>query len=66
MRVHCDTSIVTQDLFRHLRDDTMSKDESLLLDYTRFVDEVTSDASKDAEAFTDAIDIIDEQGVSRT
>ena len=63
MRVHCDTSIVTQDLFRHLREHTMSKDESLLLDYTRFVDEVTSDASKDAEAFTDAIDIIDEQGV---
>ena len=39
-------------------------DERLLLDYTRFVDEVTSDASKDAEAFIDAIDIIDEQGVA--
>jgi|TARA_B110000503_G_C7081821_1_gene385504 NTP pyrophosphatase (non-canonical NTP hydrolase) len=38
-------------------------DESLLLDYTRFVDEVTSDASKDSTAFSDALDIIDEQGV---
>ena len=41
----------------------MDKDESLLLDYTRFVDEVTSDASKDSEEFTDALDIIDEAGV---
>ena len=38
-------------------------DNELLLDYTRFVDEVTSDASKDAEAFIDAIDMVDEQGV---
>ena len=35
-------------------------DTELLLDYTRFVDEVTSDASKDSEAFTDALDIIEE------
>ena len=40
-------------------------DEALLLDYTRFVDEVTSDSSKDAQAFNDALDIIDEtSGVS--
>ena len=41
---------------------TMS-DERLLLDYTRFVDEVTSDASKNPDDFQDALDIIDEQGV---
>lgn len=35
-------------------------DERLLLDYTRFVDEVTSDESKDPQAFQDALDIIDE------
>ena len=35
-------------------------DERLLLDYTRFVDEVTSDESKDPQAFSDALDIIDE------
>jgi len=40
-------------------------DETLLLDYTRFVDEVTSDESKDPQAFNDALDIIDEtSGVS--
>jgi NTP pyrophosphatase (non-canonical NTP hydrolase) len=40
-------------------------DETLLLDYTRFVDEVTSDASKDAQEFNDALDIIDEtSGIS--
>lgn len=38
-------------------------DENLLIDYTRFVDEVTSDESKDPEAFGDALDIIDENGV---
>ena len=39
--------------------------EELLLDYTRFVDEVTSDESKDPQAFADALDIIDEtSGVS--
>jgi NTP pyrophosphatase (non-canonical NTP hydrolase) len=35
-------------------------DNELLLDYTRFVDEVTSDASKDSAAFTEALDIIEE------
>ena len=35
-------------------------DERLLLDYARFVDEVNSDESKDAQAFSDALDIIDE------
>ncbi len=39
-------------------------DERLLLDYTRFVDEVTSDESKDSQAFSDALDIIDEQGLA--
>ena len=40
-------------------------DETLLLDYTRFVDEVTSDASKDAQEFNDALEIIDEtSGIS--
>ena len=35
-------------------------DERLLLDYARFVDEVTSEESKDPQAFSDALDIIDE------
>ena len=35
-------------------------DTELLLDYTRFVDEVTSDASKDSESFVEALDIIEE------
>ena len=35
-------------------------DERLLEDYTRFVDAVTSDESKDSEAFNTALDIIDE------
>ena len=35
-------------------------DERLLLDYTRFVDEVTSEESKDPQAFSDALAIIDE------
>jgi NTP pyrophosphatase (non-canonical NTP hydrolase) len=35
-------------------------DEELLVDYTRFVDEVTSDESKDPQAFSDSLDIIDE------
>jgi len=40
-------------------------DENLLLDYVRFVDEVTSEESKDPQAFNDALDIIDEtSGVS--
>jgi len=38
----------------------MSNDTELLLDHTRFVDEVTSDASKDSEAFVEALDIIEE------
>ena len=41
------------------------KDETLLVDYIRFVDEVTSEASKDPQEFTDALDIIDEtSGIS--
>ena len=36
------------------------QDENLLLDYVRFVDEVTSDESKDPQAFSDSLDIIDE------
>jgi len=39
------------------------KDPELLYDYVEFVDEVTSKASKDPEEFSDALDIIDEQGV---
>ena len=35
-------------------------DERLLLDYARFVDEVTSEESKAPQAFSDALDIIDE------
>jgi NTP pyrophosphatase (non-canonical NTP hydrolase) len=36
------------------------QDETLLLDYVRFVDEVTSEESKDPQAFSDSLDIIDE------
>ena len=36
------------------------KDETLLVDYIRFVDEVTSVASKDPQEFSDSLDIIDE------
>ena len=39
-------------------------DKDFLLDYTRFVDEVTSDASKDAQALSDSLDVIDGFGVS--
>jgi NTP pyrophosphatase (non-canonical NTP hydrolase) len=40
-------------------------DERLLLDYTRFVDAVTSDESKDSEAFNTSLDIIEESsGIS--
>jgi NTP pyrophosphatase (non-canonical NTP hydrolase) len=35
-------------------------DDTLLLDYVRFVDEVTSEESKDATAFADSLDIIEE------
>ena len=38
-------------------------DSNLLYDYVQFVDEVTSDASKNPDDFQDALDIIDEQGV---
>ena len=34
-------------------------DKDFLLDYTRFVDEVTSDASRDAQALSDSLDVID-------
>ena len=39
-------------------------DPNLLYDYVEFVDEVTSKASKDPEEFSDALDIIEEQGVA--
>ena len=39
-------------------------DPNLLYDYVEFVDEVTSKASKDLEEFSDALDIIEEQGVA--
>jgi NTP pyrophosphatase (non-canonical NTP hydrolase) len=39
-------------------------DENFLTDYVRFVDEVTSDESKDPEAFSDSLDVIDQFGVS--
>ena len=37
------------------------RDPDLLYDYVQFVDEVTSDASKNPDDFSDALDIIDEQ-----
>ena len=40
------------------------KDEDFLLDYTRFVDEVTSEESKEPQAFSDSLDVIDQHGVS--
>ena len=39
-------------------------DKDFLLDYTRFVDEVTSNASSDPQSFSDSLDIIDGFGVS--
>jgi NTP pyrophosphatase (non-canonical NTP hydrolase) len=39
-------------------------DKDYLLDYTRFVDLVTSDASKDAQSFQDSLDVIDQFGVT--
>ena len=39
-------------------------DKDFLLDYTRFVDEVTSDASREAQALSDSLDVIDGFGVS--
>lgn len=40
------------------------KNIDFLLDYTRFVDEVTSDESKDPQAFNDSLDVVDQWGVS--
>ena len=42
----------------------MAIDKDFLLDYTRFVDEVTSNASSDPQSFSDSLDIIDGFGVS--
>jgi len=39
-------------------------DRDYLLDYTRFVDFVTSDQSKDAQTFQDSLDVIDQFDVS--
>jgi len=39
-------------------------DKDFLLDYTRFVDEVTSDVTSDAQSFSAALDLIDGFGVS--
>jgi len=39
-------------------------DKDFLLDYTRFVDEVTSNASSDPQSFSDSLDVIDGFGVS--
>ena len=41
-------------------------DSDLLSDYQDFVDMVTSDASKNIDDFSDALDIMDEQGVEPT
>ena len=41
-------------------------DSELLQDYQEFVDEVSSDATKNIDDFGDAIDIIDEGGVEPT
>lgn len=37
--------------------------ENLLTDYQEFVDEVSSDATKNTDDFLDAVDILEEQGV---
>ena len=37
--------------------------EDLLSDYQEFVDEVSSDATKNIDDFLDAVDILEEQGV---
>ena len=37
--------------------------ENLLNDYQEFVDEVSSDATKNTDDFLDAVDILEEQGV---
>ena len=41
-------------------------DSDLLIDYQEFVDEVSSDATKNIDDFGDAVDIIDENGVEPT
>ena len=41
-------------------------DDNLLKDYQEFVDEVSSDATKNIDDFGDAVDIIEEQGVEPT
>ena len=41
-------------------------DSDLLKDYQEFVDEVSSDATKNIDDFGDAVDIIEEQGVEPT
>ena len=41
-------------------------DSDLLSDYQDFVDMVTSDASKNIDDFSDAVDIMDEQGIEPT
>ena len=38
-------------------------DTNLLSDYQEFVDEVSSDATKNTDDFLDAVDILEEQGV---
>ena len=40
-------------------------DSDLLKDYQEFVDEVSSDATKNIDDFGDAVDIIEEQGVDQ-
>ena len=41
-------------------------DDDLLKDYQEFVDEVSSDATKNIDDFGDAVDIVDENGVEPT
>ena len=41
-------------------------DDNLLKDYQEFVDEVSSDATKNIDDFGDAVDIVEEQGVEPT
>ena len=41
-------------------------DGDLLKDYQEFVDEVSSDATKNIDDFGDAVDIVDENGVEPT
>ena len=41
-------------------------DDDLLKDYQEFVDEVSSDATKNIDDFGDSVDIIDEGGVEPT